>query len=245
MLTANNDETEKQFLAHYDKHEFDTPLLTVDSVLFTYHEEQLKVLLVKRSNYPDKGFWGLPGGFIDQKNDKDLGQTALRKLQEKTGVKPPYLEQLYTVGGSKRDKRSWSVTVCYTALIAHQVCEAKISTVNDTKWIVLEEVEEMKLAFDHSYIIRTARERLQQKALYSIVPAYALAEKFTLPELQHFHEVLLGKSIQKKSFRRRIDQAELLIDTGERRSLGSGRPAVLYRMKEDSGKYTFVRNLEN
>jgi hypothetical protein len=117
--------------------------------------------------------------------------------------------------------------------------------VDDAKWIVLEDVAEMKLAFDHSHIIRTARERLQQKALYSIVPAYALAEKFTLPELQHLHEALLGKSIQKKSFRRRIDQAELLIDTGERRSLSSGRPAVLYRMKKDSGKYTFVRNLEN
>ena len=103
----------------------------------------------------------------------------------------------------------------------------------------------MSLAFDHSHIIGAARERLKQKALYSIVPAYALPEKFTLPELQHLHEVLLGKNIQKKSFRRRIDQAELLIDTGETRSMGSGRPAVLYRMKDDSGEYTFVRNLES
>lgn len=219
--------------------------MTVDPVLFTYHEGLLKVLLVKRSNYPDKGLWGLPGGFIDQDNDQTLEQTALRKLKEKTGVSPPYLEQLYTVGNAKRDKRSWSITICYTALIAHQICEAQISTVIDAKWIMLDDVSNMTLAFDHSHIINTARERLKQKALYSIVPAYALPETFTLPELQHLHEALLGKSIQKKSFRRRIDQAELLIDTGERRSMGSGRPAVLYRMKKDSGKYTFVRNLEN
>ncbi|MGB1257783.1 MAG: NUDIX hydrolase, partial [Thiolinea sp.] len=98
--------------------------------------------------------------------------------------------------------------------------------------------------FDHGTIIEHARERLRQKALYSIVPAYALPEKFTLPELQHLHEVLIGKEIQKKSFRRRIEQAGLLIDTGEKHSDGSGRPAALYKMKEKSGDYTFLRNLE-
>ena len=238
-------QNEKQFLASYNKHEFDAPLITVDPVLFTYYEEQLKVLLVKRSNYPDKGLWGLPGGFIDPEKDDTLEQTALRKLKEKTGVKPPYLEQLYTVGNAKRDSRGWSVTVCYTALIAHQICDTQISTVEDAKWVVLDEISEMSLAFDHYQIISIARERLKQKALYSIVPAYALPEKFTLPELQHLHEVLLGKTIQKKSFRRRIDQAGLLIDTGETRSMGSGRPAVLYRMKKDAGKYHFIRNLES
>ncbi|MCK5726166.1 MAG: NUDIX hydrolase [Thiotrichaceae bacterium] len=236
---------EKTYLASYKKSEFDTPIITVDPVLFTYHEDQLKVLLVKRANHPDIGLWGLPGGFVDQENDQSLEQTALRKLNEKTGVIPPYLEQLYTVGNATRDKRSWAVTVCYTALIAHQLCEAKIADVDDAHWVVLDELEKMTLAFDHADIITKARERLRQKALYSIVPAYALPEKFTLPELQHVHEVLLGKSIQKKSFRRRIDQAELLIDTGEMYSMGSGRPAVLYRMKKTSGDYTFVRNLES
>jgi hypothetical protein len=65
-----------------------------------------------------------------------------------------------------------------------------------------------------------------------------------LPDLQKLHEVLIGKALQKKSFRRRIEQAELLIDTGEKRSEG-GRPASLYRMKQTSGAYTFVRNLED
>ncbi|POZ51636.1 NUDIX domain-containing protein [Methylovulum psychrotolerans] len=96
-------------------------------------------------------------------------------------------------------------------------------------------------------MIGLARERLRQKALYSIVPAYALSETFTLPELQRLHEVLIGKRLQKKSFRRRIrriEQAELLLDTGEKRSEG-GRPATLYRMKQASDSYTFVRNLED
>ncbi|MGB1011005.1 MAG: NUDIX hydrolase, partial [Thiolinea sp.] len=223
---------------------FDAPIITVDPVLFTYHETQLKALLVKRADYPDKGKWGLPGGFVDLKQDKKLEDTAMRKLSEKTGVTPPYLEQLQTFGDSTRDKRSWSVTVCYTALVAHQECEAHIATVTDAKWIALDNLKPEELAFDHGNIIEHARERLRQKALYSIVPAYALPEKFTLPELQHLHEVLIGKEIQKKSFRRRIEQAGLLIDTGEKHSDGSGRPAALYKMKEKSGDYTFLRNLE-
>ena len=52
--------TEAEFLAQYDKSEFDAPIISVDSTLFTYHESQLKVLLVERSSHPDKGLWGLP-----------------------------------------------------------------------------------------------------------------------------------------------------------------------------------------
>ena len=237
-------QTEQQFLSTYDKTQFDAPIITVDPVLFTYHEAQLKALLVKRADYPDKGKWGLPGGFVDPEQDNTLENTAMRKLSEKTGVTPPYLEQLQTFGDATRDKRSWSVTVCYTALVAHQECEAHIATVTDAKWIALDNLKPEELAFDHGEIIKHARERLRQKALYSIVPAYALPEKFTLPELQHLHEVLIGKPIQKKSFRRRIEQAGLLIDTGEKHSDGSGRPAALYKMKEKSGDYTFLRNLE-
>ncbi|MEB4589848.1 NUDIX domain-containing protein [Candidatus Thiothrix sp. Deng01] len=235
---------EQAFLQHYDKTAYDTPLVTVDPVLFTYHEGQLNVLLVQRSGHPDRQMWGLPGGFVDLQRDATLEDTALRKLREKTGVEPPYLEQLHTFGNATRDKRSWSVTVCYTALIAHQECAAHIATVTDVRWVSMAQLATLPLAFDHGMIIEHARARLRQKALYSIVPAYALPEKFTLPELQQLHEALLGKPLQKKSFRRRIEQAELLIDTGEKRMDSGGRPAALYRMGKESGAYTFVRNLE-
>ncbi|MBU0656000.1 MAG: NUDIX hydrolase [Gammaproteobacteria bacterium] len=234
---------EQTFLEHYDKQAYDAPLVTVDPVLFTYHAEQLKVLLVQRSSHPDRQMWGLPGGFVDLQHDATLEDTALRKLREKTGVTPPYLEQLHTFGNATRDKRSWSVTVCYTALIAHQECAAHIATVMDARWVSMQQLEMLPLAFDHGMIIGHARERLRQKALYSIVPAYALPEKFTLPELQQLHEILLGMPLQKKSFRRRIEQAELLEDSGEKRADSGGRPATLYRMKAGSGAHTFLRNL--
>lgn len=233
---------ETEFLKNYDARAFAAPLLCVDSVLFTYHDSCLKVLLVKRSNHPDLGKWGLPGGFIDMDADSVLEDAVTRKLKEKTGVVPPYVEQLVTLGNNHRDKRGWSVTVCYTALIAHQDCTVNISSVSDAQWLDLALLESLDLAFDHREIIAIARERMRQKALYSIVPAYALPEKFTLPDLQHLHELLIGKPLQKKSFRRRIEQAELLEELPEKRSEG-GRPATLYRMKETAGEYTFIRNI--
>jgi len=219
------------------------PLLTVDSVLFTYHEKSLKILLVQRSSVPELGKWGLPGGIVDVEIDKDVESTALRKLVEKTGVKPPYLDQLGTIGNQTRDPRGWSVTVTYTALIAHQTCEQQVGTVSDVRWVEIDEALKMKLAFDHRNIVLSARERMRQRAVYSISPGYALPEKFTLTELQHLHEILIGKPIQKRSFRRRIEQAELLLETGEKRQEG-GRPAALYRLNDASMTHRFVRNLE-
>ena len=235
---------EKTYLEQYGKRGFSTPLISVDPVLFTYHEQCLKVLLVQRSNHPDLGKWGLPGGFIDPGVDTTLEHTVARKLKDKTGVVPPYIEQLCTMGNASRDKRGWSVTVCYTALIAHQNCTISVDTVSDAGWINIEDLSELHLAFDHAAIIDAARERLRQKALYSIVPAYGLPDKFTLPQLQQLHELLIGRQIQKKSFRRRIEKADLLEDTGEK-LLQGGRPAALYRLKKEAGEFTFLRNLSS
>ncbi len=234
---------EKEFLASYDKSAFSTPLLTVDTVLFTYHEEQLKVLLVKRSDYPDRNKWSLPGGFVDENRDRTLEDTVHRKLKEKTSVKTPYVEQLGTYGSAKRDKRGWSVTVVYTAMVAYQDCESGLQSIADVQWVSVDGLVTLKIAFDHATLIDAAWQRIRQKALYSIVPAFTLPETFTLPMLQKVHEALIGKPLQKRSFTRRIIQAQLLEDTGEKRSEG-GRAATLYRMKPDAGRYTFLRNLE-
>ncbi len=235
--------SEEIFLSSYNREDYLAPLLSVDTVLFTYHDNTLKVLLVKRDHYPEKGKWGLPGGFVDEQQDRTIEDTAYRKVKEKTGVNPPYIEQLGAIGNGQRDPRAWSVTVCYTALIAYQACQAYVDSVHTVKWVVLEDVGSIELAFDHAQLIQKARERLRQKSLYSIVPGFALPEVFTLAQLQHVHEVLIGKPIQNKSFRRRLEQADLLIDTGEKRQ-ERGRPANLYRLKSQSADYRFIRNLE-
>ncbi len=242
-MTDPKTRSEAEFLARYDSSAFAGPIVTVDAVLFTYHDNTLQVLTVRRSEHPERNKWGFPGGFVDMEADATLEDTVARVLRQKTGVVPPYLEQLASYGNGKRDKRGWSVTVCYTALIAFQKCEQHVESVADVQWLPLDKLARRSLAFDHKRLLADARERLKQKALYSIVPVYALPETFTLPELQELHEALIGKPLQKKSFRRRIEQAGLIEDTGEKR-VDTGRPATLYRVNPGARDYTFLRNLE-
>lgn len=239
-------QTEQAYLASYNIKDYDVCLTSVDSVLFTVIHGELHTLLVRRANHPFLGVWGLPGGFIDVQLDEDLSACANRHLAEKTGVTPPYLEQVASVGNKTRDPRGWSTTVTYYALMAHAHCTTDIDSVDDVQWLPLQQALNMELAFDHKQMIEQALARLQQKALYSLVPVYALPETFTLSELQQLHEVILGKSIQSKSFRRRIELADVLEETGElSQHKGKGKPAALYRVKEGAADYRFMRNLEN
>ena len=238
--------SEKAFLASYNIHDFDVPLTSVDMSIFTIIDEALHVLLVKRGQYPAKGKWALPGGFIDLKRDKTLDDTARRKLKEKTGVETPYLEQVETFGSAKRDPRGWSVTVAYFALISHEsVCLEAIDKSSDlVHWVPVEEVvDSYKLAFDHMNVLEKCRERLRGKVQYTSIPVNLLEETFTLTELQKTFEIVLGKDVEKKSFRRRMLDADILEETGEMKT-GSNRPAKLYRAKPEGDNYFFTRSIE-
>lgn len=236
-------QSEADYLQHYRAADFPAPLVTVDSVLFTLIDNQLCVLMVQRANHPQKGYWGLPGGFIDQQADDSTLDTALRKLVEKCGVRPAWLEQLAVFSGRERDARGWSLTTAYFALIGWQACQPHIRDVSDARWIALDELAAMtNIAFDHRHIIGVARQRLEQKTLYSMVPVYCLGEEFTLTELQEAIEAILRKPIQRKSLVRRFESSEMFEETGRMAATGA-RQAKVYRKKPGIDIHNFDRNL--
>lgn len=237
--------TEKEFLASYNIHEFDVPLCTVDMCIFTVKDEQLQILLTKRGQFPKKNQWALPGGFIDQNKDKSLDETAFRKLQEKTGVASPYLEQVATVGGSKRDPRGWSLTVLYFALIQHEDINLEVDASSiEVSWVPVDIAMSRKLAFDHNDLLKLSQERLRSKVLYTSLPVHLLAESFTLPLLQRTYEIILNSPLQKKSFRKRFLDAGIIEETGEKES-GVSRPASLYKLINSNEVHVFPRTLES
>ena len=235
--------SEKDDLKNYPSNRYPAPLLTVDSVLFTVEDESLKILLLKRANHPHKGQWSLPGGFIDIENDQSTRDTAIRKITEKTRVIPPYLEQLQTFSGKNRDPRGWSATVSYFALIAHQETEAHLEQAEDTSWVALDKLaKHQPFAFDHQQIIEMAIERLRQKALYSMLPVFCLPKEFTLGQYHQLMEIILDKTIQKKSLYRRFESSGMFEETGKTVATGA-RAAILYRLKKDVKLVNFERNL--
>lgn len=234
--------TEKEFLQQYNIHDYDLPLVSVDIAVFTLLDGKLHALLVERGDFPQKGRWALPGGFIDQQQDKVLHDTALRRLSDKTGVKVPHLEQIETIGGAKRDPRGWSVTVLYMALIPFAPTQAFIDSVADARWWPYDAALQQTLAFDHAHLLEKARERLKNKAAYTLLPIHILNAPFTLTQLQKAFEELLEKPLEKKSFRRRIASADLLEEVGEGLPEGGrGRMATLYRPKKGIDQHAFVR----
>ena len=161
-------QTEKSYLASYNIHDFDVPLCTVDMSIFTVINGQLQVLLVKRANFPKKGQWALPGGFIDLQRDRSIEDTAFRKLKEKTGVESPYLEQVKTIGNPTRDPRGWSITVLYFALISSDGIElVSDSSSSEVEWVPFKEAIKKRLAFDHKSLIENCYDRLRSKTLYT------------------------------------------------------------------------------
>lgn len=236
--------SEKEFLANYRARDFDAPLTTVDMAIFSIVESRLQVLLIKRANYPQKGEWALPGGFINLENDPTLLATAHRKLFEKTGISSPYLEQVTTIGSATRDPRGWSVTALYFALIDFNAFHQQESQrLEHCEWVDISKAKSMHLAFDHRLLLDTALDRLINKTRYTALPVSLLPELFTLSELQHIYEIILEQSLDKKAFRRRMIEAGAVIETGQSKVVGK-RPAQLYRFNQDSFDFIFPRSLE-
>ncbi|CAK7023347.1 MAG: hypothetical protein MESAZ_02622 [Saezia sanguinis] len=220
------------------------PLSTVDVVIFTVKEDQLQVLLVQRGSAdqePFPGCWALPGGFVNVAQDATLLDCALRKLHEKTGVQAPYLEQVGSWGGAGRDPRGWSATHVYFALVPWQEVQAAAHTnVSDAQWFAAEKCTTMKLAFDHHELFQATLERLRSKVEYTSLPAFLLPEPFTLPQLQHMYEVVLGRPVDKSGFRTRMLAAEFLQEVGTVQS-DAPRAPMGYRLQHREAPVYFPR----
>lgn len=224
-----NSESEADFLASYNVHDYDIPLTTVDVVVFSVLDEQLCVQLVHREQHPYKGFWGLPGGFIDVHHDADIEATARRILSEKTGVSTPYLEQLGGFGNGTRDPRGWSTTFVYFALLNSELLGEQ--PLRGQWWPVVGDGVESELAFDHADLLSAALERLRSKVTYTSLPVHLLPKRFTLTQCQRMFEIVLGHELEKSAFRRRLRDADLIEQIEGAYEHGSNRPAALYRLK--------------
>ena len=213
-------------------YEYPRPAVTVDCVIFGLDEgERLRVLLIKRKQDPYEGQWALPGGFVEM--DETLETAAKRELEEETGVRDVFIEQLYTFGQPGRDPRGRVISVAYYALVnlaEHPVQAA--SDAADAEWHALRDLPE--LAFDHQHVIQTATNRLRAKVRYQPVGFELLPEQFTLSQLQSLYETILDRPLNKRNFRTKWLKMDLLQELGMQQNVPH-RPARLYRF--DRGQY--------
>ena len=219
--------------------DYPRPSVTVDVIIFTLGENDLQVLLVQRGHPPFEKMWAIPGGFVGI--DESLEGAATRELEEETGVRDVYLEQLYTFGDPGRDPRGRVITVTYFALVPADAVQPHAGhDTADARWWSVYDLP--SLAFDHAVILAYALQRLRYKLEYTAVGFELLPEVFTLSELQTAYEIILGEQLDKRNFRRKILSADVIEETGDYRT-GEGRPAKLYRFRADAVSEVKTRRL--
>lgn len=221
-------------------YDYPRPSVTVDIVVFGYGGKgKLRVLLIQRGGEPYSGQWALPGGFVDM--EEDLVSSALRELEEETGVRDLFVEQLFTFGAPDRDPRGRVISVAYYALVNLQNHPpTAASDAAAAEWFSLDELPE--LAFDHARIVEMAAERLRNKVRYQPIGFELLPETFTLAELQSLYETILDvEELNKRNFRTRIKDMGILEEAGKQEGVAH-RPAILYRFNAEKYRELSARN---
>lgn len=209
--------------------------LSVDCVIFGFHENQLKVLLLKWRNGP----WCLPGGFVKKK--ESLQESATRTLRERTDLKDIFLQQFYAFGDPSRErgkskntelKKTWLsdrfITIGYYALVEHSKVKPKPDLLSDQcTWWDIDTVP--PLVYDHNEILEKAIAALRID-LYSHPIGYnLLPKKFTMPELQRLYETILGKAIDRRNFQKKMLSIKILDRLKERKTGGAHKAPYFYK----------------
>lgn len=203
---------------------FFNPAVTVDSIIFTIEDNELKVLLVERGNAPFKGTRALPGGFL--KKGESSFEAVQRTLKTKAGVTKVYTEQLYTFDEVERDPRGQVITVAYFALVQPSTITLQKNKFEKPDFFSVKKLP--KLAFDHPAIIEYAKNRLQAKLEYTNVVYSLLPTHFTLAQLQKTYEVILDRALDKRNFLKKFLSLGIIKPTDKKYAPPSRRPATLY-----------------
>ncbi len=207
---------------------FQKAFVAVDCIIFGFEDRKLKLLLGKRQMDPGRGEWSLYGGFL--RSDESVDEAADRVLMELTGLKHLYMKQVATFGAVDRDPGERVVSVAYCALINVKDYDRQLLEEHGVEWVELNQLP--KLYSDHNEMVRKAitllRKRINSEPLiFNLLPSL-----FTLTQLQHVYEAILGEEIDKRNFRKRIKQIDFIEKTELIDKLSSKRGAALYRFNK-------------
>lgn len=214
-------------MTHYSG--YDKFNISVDCIIFGFDHEGLKLLLLKRSFEPAKGKWSLMGGFLNA--NESLDESAARVLADLTGLNDVYLEQLAAFGNLKRDPGDRVISAAFFALINIDDSDLGLVEKHNAQWVLFKDVPE--LIFDHNGMVNRALKRLRRKAATEPIGFNLLPGKFTLTQLQRMYEAIFQHELDKRNFRKKMLQMNVLEKLDEKDKESSKRGAFLYCFNAD------------
>lgn len=209
------------------------PFVRLELAVLTVKDGALHVLLGKRTEAPYPGRWALPGGVIRIDLDDDLEGGCQRVASERLGTSLPHLFQVGAVGSRRRDPRApWALSVVYRCIMSVNCLDASPGKrLEKLEWFKAEVAAvNSALAFDHADLVAKAVHATRAEFQALRFPPGFMPEPFTLAELQETSEAVLGHTLDKSSFRRRIDEAGCVRAINGAMRTGAYRPAQLYRL---------------
>ncbi len=231
-VTQNKSFIEQHFLNH----------ISLDCVVFGFHDNQLKVLLIRRKFTKE---WALPGGFV--REDESIEIAATRVLQERTGLDNIFLKQFKVFSEPERAKHNPTVidlvdsganpdldwfnqrfiSVGFYALVDFSKVEPTPDSISDLcAWKNLDEID--SLILDHNQILDKALETLRLQLNYQPLGYKLLPDRFTMPELQRLYETILAKELDRRNFQRKMLSYGILNKLEERKTGGAHKAPFLY-----------------
>lgn len=209
------------------------PLLhhTVDCVILGFYRTELHVLLHRFPYMPYKGNWALLGGFVEPYCSLD--EAALTSVQRLTGLTNIYMEQVYTFGGVGRVPTERVITTSYFALIRVEPTLDQLSPAYQATWHPLSQVANLDLVYDHPIMVEKAMSLLRHRVRYQPIGFELLPEKFTMTELRQLYESILGRSLDKRNFNKKVLAMNLLQKMDEKQKETSKRGAFYYQFDAD------------
>ena len=203
-------------------------LVSVDCIVFGFEEDKLKLLIGKRQMDPGRGEFSLYGGFVGI--DESLPDAANRVLRDLTGLNKLYIKQVGAFGNIDRDPGERVISIAYCALINVKDYDDNIRLQHGLEWVNLEDMPQ--LYSDHNIMVSKAINMLRRRINTEPLSFNLLPDLFTLTQLQHVYEAILGEEIDKRNFRKRIKTIDFIEKTELVDKITSKRGAALFRFNK-------------
>jgi len=203
--------------------------VSVDCIILGFKENKLYLLISKRKFEPLEGQDTLMGGFL--REDESLSDTVSRVVYEYTGIQDVYMEQVGTYGEIGRDIGERVVSITYYALIDLELFDEDLCKKHNARWEDLQQVGE--LVFDHNQMLADTLDILRKKAATQPIGFNLLPEKFTLPQLQSLYEAIYQTTLDKRNFRKKILEMNILEKQDDKDKSSSRKGAFYYKFNKE------------
>ena len=199
--------------------------VSVDCIIFGFDEGKLKILIGRRQMDPGRGQWSLYGGFVTEQESID--NAAERVLRDLTGLRHIYMQQVGAYGAIDRDPGERVISIAYYALINVRDYDEQLRSEHGVEWVDIKQIP--PLYSDHNQMVKDALRKMRQKIRVEPISFRLLPSLFTLTQLQHLYEAVMGEEVDKRNFRKRVKEMEFIEKTELIDKTSSKRGAALYR----------------